>query len=181
MQATPTLRGHSSPSPPKTLLGRSTSDARLPRVAERSMVPHRQRARTPIISRDESLLPLTPDVPPTQTPLEYPDSDRGRCSSDPSRTPNTGYPTPSEARALQPPDRNPPNPQLQGNSSRDTRTQAYKHAAPSARNNRRNESQPLGNNQPFIQRKPTSTAHSTPTQTPECLQMVTDNLAVLRA
>ena len=130
MQGTPTPVVTHPPSPRKTLLGMSTSGARLPRVAERYMVPHRQRARTPILPRDESLLLLTPDVPPTQTPLEYTNSYCGRCSSDPTSTPNARYPTPSEAGALQPPDRNPPNPQLQGNSYRDTRTQAYNHRRP---------------------------------------------------
>ena len=112
------------PSSSKTLRGRLTSNARLPRMAERTMVPHRQRARTPILPRDEFLLPLTPDVPPTETPLEHTDSDCGRCSNDPSNPPNAGYPTPGEAGALQPSDRNPTYPQLQRTHPRDTRRQS---------------------------------------------------------
>ena len=125
------------PSPSKAPLGMSTSDARLPRVTERSMVPHRQRARTPILHRDEPLLPLTPDVPSTQTPLEHPNSDCGRCSSDPSSTPNAGYSTTGKAGALQPSDRNPTHPQLQRSHPRIYRPQSPHPADPSDRSSHR--------------------------------------------
>ena len=104
------------PSSPKTLRVRCTRNASIHRMAESTMVPHRPGARTPILPRDESLLPLTPDVPSTQTTLEYPDSDRRwRCSNN-ARAPNTKDPTPGETGALQPPDRNTPHPQLQRNN-----------------------------------------------------------------
>ena len=148
-----------SPRSSKTLRRMSPGDARLPRMAERSMVPHRQRARTPILPRDEPLLSLTPDVPSTQTPLEHTDSDCGRCSSNSSSTPNAGYPTPGEAGTLQSPDRNPPYPQLQRLDPRDTRAQTFDTVDSIVRSNPPNEPQPLGNNQVFTQRKPTYTAH----------------------
>ena len=153
------------------------------------MVPRCQRARTQLLPRDESLLPLTPDVPPTQTPLEYPDSYRGRCSSDPTSTPNTGYPTPGEAGALQPPDSNPPNPQLQRNSDRDAQLQAYDPFDPGALS--ATEQTPAFLEHPTVPPKEAD-FHGTLNTDPKppnrarrflrkFFQMVTDNRAVLRA
>ena len=146
------------PSPSKTLLRRRTSNASLPRMAEHTMVPRRQRARTPLIPGDEPLLPLTPNVPSTQTSLEHPDSDCGRRGSDSSSAPNTGNPSHGITGALQRPDRNTPHHQLQRNTPRDTPLQAQHLTDSSVQN--------VLINQDFTRRKPTSTAHSKRTPPP---------------
>ena len=112
-----------SPSTPKTLLGRSTSNVSLPLVAECAVVPHRQGNRTPIFPGNEPLLSDTPDVPATQTTLEHTDRDRGWRSSNISSTPNAGYTTPGETGTLQPPDSDSTDPQLQRSHPRSPRSQ----------------------------------------------------------
>ena len=112
-----------SPSTPKTLLGRSTSNVSLPRMAECAVVPHCQRARSPLFHCHERLLPVTPDVPATQTTLEHTDRDRGWSSSNISSTPNAGYPTHGETGTLQPPDGDSTYPQLQRSYYRNPRLQ----------------------------------------------------------